>query len=160
MDAPLKELLKLEKLTEKSQGKTPSIENSLDSLLGSLREVKDRINAGSITEDTFVLLAQTVEAKKKELDEKQKEIYNAIARFGKALDKVSMSCYCLNDLRREYDLTRPTFSVQKFTQPLPTYDPLFTSPRAQEALERTIALHFLRTGQLSTAETFIQVRDR
>ncbi|OJA14004.1 hypothetical protein AZE42_07006 [Rhizopogon vesiculosus] len=131
MDAPLKELLKLEKLTEKAQGKTPSIDNSLDSLLQSLREAKDRINAGSITEETYVLLAQTVEAKKKEIDEKQKEIYNGIARFGKALDK-------------------------RFTQPLPTHDPLFTSERAQAALERTIALHFLRTGQFSTAETFIQ----
>lgn len=94
MDAPLKELLKLEKLTEKAQGKTPAIENSLDSLLESLREVKDRIHARSVTEDTFVLLAQTVEAKKKEIDEKQKEIYNVIARFGKALDKVCVFSYC------------------------------------------------------------------
>ncbi|KAJ8587972.1 hypothetical protein M405DRAFT_820476 [Rhizopogon salebrosus TDB-379] len=131
MDGPLKELHKLEKLTENAQGKAPSIENSLDSLLQSLRDVKDRINAGSVTEDTYVLLAQNVEAKKKELDEKQKEIYNGIARFGKALDK-------------------------KFTQPLPAYDPLFTSDHAQAALERTIALHFLRTGQFSIAETFIQ----
>jgi hypothetical protein len=91
MDAPLKELLKLEKLTEKAQGKAPSIENSLDSLLQSLREVKDSINAGSVTEDTYVLLAQAVETKKKEIDEKQKEIYNGIARFGKALDKVRIS---------------------------------------------------------------------
>lgn len=53
-----------------------------------------------------------------------------------------------------------TFSTQRFTQPLPTYAPLFTSDRAQAALERTIALHFLRTGQFSTAETFIQVRNR
>lgn len=47
---------------------------------------------------------------------------------------------------------------QKFTQPLPTYDPLFTSHAAKEALDRTIALHLLRTGQFSTAETFIEVR--
>jgi septation ring formation regulator EzrA len=92
MDGPLKELHKLEKLTENAQGKAPSIENSLDSLLQSLRDVKDRIDAGSVTEDTYVLLAQNVEAKKKELDEKQKEIYNGIARFGKALDKVCMFC--------------------------------------------------------------------
>ncbi|KAG2349405.1 hypothetical protein BDR05DRAFT_922791 [Suillus weaverae] len=131
MDGPLKDLAKLERLTERAKGKTPSIENSLDSLLQSLREVKDRINAGSVTEDTYALLAQTVEAKKKEIDEKQKEIYNGIARLGKALDK-------------------------KFTQPLPTYEPLFASKDALAALERTIALHFLRTGQFSTAEAFIQ----
>lgn len=47
---------------------------------------------------------------------------------------------------------------QKFTQPLPSYDPLFTSYAAKEALDRTIALHLLRTGQFSTAETFIEVR--
>lgn len=92
MDGPLKELSKLERLTERAKGKTPSIENSLDSLLQSLREVKDNINAGSVTEDTYVLLAQTVEAKKKEIDDKQKEIYNGIARLGRALDKVRMFC--------------------------------------------------------------------
>lgn len=47
---------------------------------------------------------------------------------------------------------------QKFQTPLPTYSPLFTSPEANAALERTIALHFLRTGQFKTAETFIEVR--
>lgn len=41
---------------------------------------------------------------------------------------------------------------------MPTYDPLFTSHAAKEALDRTIALHLLRTGQFSTAETFIEVR--
>ncbi|KAH7930830.1 hypothetical protein BV22DRAFT_1027990 [Leucogyrophana mollusca] len=131
MEGPLKELAKLEKLTEKSnKGKAPSIENSLDALLQSLREVKERIEMGTASEDTFALLAQTVDARKKEVDEKQKEVYNAIARLGKALDK-------------------------KFTQSLPSYDPLFASEASRVALERTIALHFLRTGQFATAETFI-----
>lgn len=35
---------------------------------------------------------------------------------------------------------------------------MFTSPEAVSALERTIAAHFLRTGQFETAETFIEVR--
>ncbi|KAF8136310.1 CTLH/CRA C-terminal to lish motif domain-containing protein [Boletus edulis] len=132
MDGPLKELEKLRASTENStKGKIPSAESSLDALLQSLYEVKSRIAAGTVTEDTFALLSQTVDAKKKEIDEKQKEAYNAIARLGKALDK-------------------------RFTQPLPTYDPLFTSHAAKEALDRTIALHFLRTGQFSTAETFIE----
>ncbi|KIJ69459.1 hypothetical protein HYDPIDRAFT_106079 [Hydnomerulius pinastri MD-312] len=132
MDGPMKELAKLRASTERSaKGKNPSVDSSLDSLLQSLHEVKSRIDAGTVTEDTFALLSQTVEAKKKEIDEKQKEVYNAIAKFGKALDK-------------------------KFAQPLPSYDPLYSSDAAREALERTIALHFLRTGQFSTAETFIQ----
>ena len=35
---------------------------------------------------------------------------------------------------------------------------MFSSPEANAALERTIALHFLRTGQFKTAESFIEVR--
>ena len=46
---------------------------------------------------------------------------------------------------------------QKFPTPLPSYPPLFTSPEAADALNRTVALHFLRTGQSSVAETFIEV---
>ena len=53
--------------------------------------------------------------------------------------------------------TIPSVS-QKFTNPLPSYEPLFQSPEAKAALERTIAIHFLRTGQFNTAETFINVR--
>lgn len=89
MDGPMKELEKLRTSTENStKGKIPSVESSLDSLLQSLYEVKSRIEAGTVTQDTFALLSQTVEARKKEIDEKQKEVYNAIARLGKALDKV------------------------------------------------------------------------
>ena len=36
-------------------------------------------------------------------------------------------------------------------------EPLFTSYEAQAALQRTIALHFLRTGQFETAEEFRKV---
>lgn len=49
------------------------------------------------------------------------------------------------------------FVSQKFTNPLPSYEPLFTSPEAKLALERTVAMHFLRTGQFETAETFLSV---
>ena len=47
---------------------------------------------------------------------------------------------------------------QRFPAPLPSYQPMFNSPEAVTALERTIAAHFLRTGQFETAETFIEVR--
>lgn len=50
-----------------------------------------------------------------------------------------------------------TLSVQKFTNSLPSYSPLFTSETSIAELERTIAIHFLRTGQFATAETFLQV---
>lgn len=48
--------------------------------------------------------------------------------------------------------------LQKFTNPVPELEPLFDSPDAQEVLQRTIALHFLRTGQFNIAETFLNVR--
>ena len=46
------------------------------------------------------------------------------------------------------------FVAQKFTNPLPESPPLFVSAEAHAALQRSIALHFLRTGQFETAETF------
>lgn len=134
MDAALKELAKLEKLASSSgssKGKTPSIDDSLDSLLQVLRETKDSIQSGTATPDTFGSLSKKVESTKKDIDERQKEVYSSLARFGKALDK-------------------------RFTAPLPSYQPLFSSPEAVAALERTIAAHFLRTGQFDTAETFIE----
>ncbi|KAF8628314.1 hypothetical protein AX15_003862 [Amanita polypyramis BW_CC] len=39
---------------------------------------------------------------------------------------------------------------------MPTYSNLFSSPECVPALERTIALHFLRTGQFEAAETFLK----
>ncbi|KAI6106414.1 CTLH/CRA C-terminal to lish motif domain-containing protein, partial [Pisolithus croceorrhizus] len=132
MDVPLKELAKLRAVTEgTSKGRNPSIEGSLDSLLQTLHQVKNKIETESRNKDTLVLLAQTIEAKKKEIDEKQKEIYNAIVRLGKALDKT-------------------------FAQPLPSYDPLFMSDDAKASLDAIVAVHFLRTGQFSAAEMFIQ----
>jgi len=135
METALKELEKLEKLASNepstSKGKTPAIQDSLNSLLQTLHVQKKRLEAGIATEAELTTLPRTVEARKKEIDERQKEIYNSLARYGKALDK-------------------------RFTTPLPTYEPLFASKDAQSALEHVIAMHFLRTGRFSTAETFVQ----
>ncbi|KAI0302243.1 RING-type zinc-finger-domain-containing protein [Russula brevipes] len=136
METALKELEKLEKLASNepstSKGKTPAIQDSLNSLLQTLHVQKKRLEAGIAAEAELTTLPRTVEARKKEIDERQKEIYNSLARYGKALDK-------------------------RFTTPLPTYEPLFASKDAQSALEHVIAMHFLRTGRFSTAETFMQV---
>jgi len=96
-----------------------------------LHEARDAIQAGSVSPDVLLQLSQTAEAKKKEVEDRQKEIYSSLSRFGKALDK-------------------------KFTAALPSYPNAFTSPTSVAALERTVALHFLRTGQFETAETFVQ----
>lgn len=93
METALKELEKLQKLVsdEPSTGKSkaPAIQESLNSLLQTLHVQKKRLEAGIATEAELTTLARTVEARKKEIDERQKEIYNSLARYGKALDKVS-----------------------------------------------------------------------
>jgi hypothetical protein len=88
MDGPLKELSKLEKLTSGPLKGKVSISDSLDSLLQSLREAKDAIQPGTVSPDLLLQLSQTVDVKKKEVDERQKEVYNSVSRLGKALDKV------------------------------------------------------------------------
>ncbi|KAF7338338.1 CTLH domain-containing protein [Mycena venus] len=132
MDGPLKELAKLEKLTSASPGKgKATISDSLDSLLQSLRDARAAIQPGPVSPDLLLQLSQAVDIKKKEVDDRQKEIYNSVSRLGKALDK-------------------------KFTAALPSYPEVFTSHTSVTALERTIALHFLRTGQFDTAGIFLQ----
>ncbi|KAK7693618.1 hypothetical protein QCA50_003187 [Cerrena zonata] len=137
MDASLKELAKLEQLAasnagaSSSKGKSVSINDSLEALLYTLREAKERIQAGNASPDTLNDINTKVESTRKDIDERQKEVYNSLARYGKTLDK-------------------------KFTSPLPSYTPLFSSPEATDALNKTIALHFLRTGQSNVAETFIE----
>lgn len=72
-----------------------------------------------------------MEEKKKEIDDRQKEVYNALGKLGKSLDK-------------------------KFPAALPDSEPMFTSPEATAALDRTVASHFIRTGQFSVAATFLE----
>lgn len=88
MDASLKELTKLETLTA-ANGKSPSIIDSLDSLLGSLREAKEEFLAGNCTVEQLNQLTQTIESKKREVEDRQKEVYSALSRLGRTLDRVS-----------------------------------------------------------------------
>ncbi|KAG5646642.1 hypothetical protein DXG03_002632 [Asterophora parasitica] len=129
MEGPLKELAKLEKLTS-TKGKAPSINDSLDALIGSLHALKNQLVDSDADEQAFRELSRTIETRKKDVDERQKGVYSSVSRLGKALDK-------------------------KFTASLPTYPGLFESSQSRDALERIIALHLLRTGQFDTAETFL-----
>lgn len=91
MDAQLKELAKLEKLVSNSssaKGKSPCIQDSLESLLRSLQEAKERIQSGNTSQDTLINLSSKVDSTKKDVEEKQKEIYSSLTRLGKAMDKV------------------------------------------------------------------------
>jgi hypothetical protein len=87
MDASLKELAKLEKLAN-AKDKGPSISSTLDSLLQTLHHVQAAIQTGEPSPESFIALGQAIEAKKKDIDERQKEVYSATSRFGKALDRV------------------------------------------------------------------------
>ncbi|THH07438.1 hypothetical protein EW145_g3381 [Phellinidium pouzarii] len=152
MDGPLKELDKLQTLSsfeDKASSssyasavisavplsgkrkQTTNIADALDGLLAALRDAKERVEAGTASEDDVANVANIVEERKKEVDERQREIHATLGRIGKALDK-------------------------KFTNPVSEMPPLFTSDEAQRALQRTIALHFLRKGQFPTAETFFR----
>ncbi|KAF8894510.1 ubiquitin-protein ligase E3 [Infundibulicybe gibba] len=134
MDGPLKELAKLERVSS-NKGKAPSINSSLDALLHTLQEAKQAITSTQeVDQDTILQIVQAVENTRKEVDERQKEVHSAISRFGKSLDK-------------------------KFPGTLPTYPELFTSRSSVSALERTVALHLLRTGQFDAVETFLEESD-
>jgi hypothetical protein len=90
MEGPLKELAKLDKLTAQSYSRATV--DSLDCLLESLQNAKQLIlEEGMASEDPFLRLVQAVETHKKEVDERQKEIYGSLSRFGKVVDKVSFS---------------------------------------------------------------------
>lgn len=153
MDTALKEVAKLEKLTADGKAKSPPIDQTLDALLSALRAERERIQSGNASPETFEGLVTKVESLKKDLDDRQKEIYNSISRYGRALDKVCP----LHTPSRLIGKSQLRLA-QKFPNALPTFSPLFTSTKASQALDRTVALHFLRTGQFTTAETFIEAR--
>ena len=88
MDAALKELAKLGKLTADGKAKSPPIDQTLDALLATLRAEREGVESGGASPETLEGLATKVESLKKDLDDRQKEIYNSISRYGKALDKV------------------------------------------------------------------------
>jgi len=131
MEGPLKELKKLEQLSSLDEH-GPSTRSSLDSLLQYLQETRDAVaNTGEVNPVHVQGLAQTVASKKKEVEDRQKEIHASMSKLGKAWDK-------------------------RFTTTLPSRLDLFASPPAVRALERTVALHLLRTGQLDIAETLLE----
>jgi len=90
MDAALKELEKLEKLVGNApnkKAKSKSISDALDHVEQLLERAQQQSHAGALSPRDLQTLAQSVEAQKKSVDERQKEIYSAMSRVGKALDK-------------------------------------------------------------------------
>ena len=74
MDAALKELTKLEKLTADGKTKFPPIDHTLDALLATLRAERGRMQSGNASPDAFEGLTMKIESLKKDLDDWQKEI--------------------------------------------------------------------------------------
>ena len=72
------------------KSKTP-IQDLLNSLLQTLHAQKERLEAGLAIEAELTVLARTAEERKKEIDERQNEVFNSLARYGKVLDKVGLS---------------------------------------------------------------------
>ena len=92
MDAALKELDKLDKLASlTSQSKTPSVNDTLDNLLSTLHDLKSQIESGVASPYDVEGINRVVEERKKDLDDRQKEVYASITRLGKGLDKVGRS---------------------------------------------------------------------
>jgi hypothetical protein len=140
MEGVLKEISKLEQLTQwdkPSKGKSPSISTSLDTLLTTLRAARTKVDTDSSSAGpSIVVLPKAVEDCRKEVDQRQKEVYNALAKIGKALDKV-------------------------FTAPLPEmseHAPLFAEKEDVKALEEAIAQHYMRTGHFEIARVLVEVR--
>lgn len=100
-DPILKELDKLEFLFHTAstpprssiKAKSPSIPSSLDALLASLHDAKRQLASGASPGEVGGRLSKVIDEKKKDIDERQKEIYNSLGRIGKTLDKV-----CVKDI--------------------------------------------------------------
>ena len=85
----LKELDKLCSLTApngKATNKSKPIDSTLDDLTSTLAAYKERIAAGENVD--LKQLPTLVEKAKKDVDARQQEVYTALTRYGKALDKV------------------------------------------------------------------------
>jgi hypothetical protein len=94
-DPVLSELERYEALTRfpedtaPSKVKTQSISKSLDVLLNQLYEMKRAAEASELPPSALQELPILVDAQKKEIDERQKEIHVSWTKLGKAVDKVS-----------------------------------------------------------------------
>jgi hypothetical protein len=133
MDGILNEITKLEQLTQwagPSKSKAPSIPTSLDVLLGILYAAREDLSPA-----TLGSLPKATKDCRQDIDQRLKEVYNAISKISKAMDKV-------------------------FTAPVPDLSengPLFAEKEDVRALEEAIAQHYLRTGHFDIARVLVEV---
>ncbi len=119
----------------KAAATSPSVHDSIDRLIAQVEAAKAALSASSSSApNPAVLLAElksSVETTQKSILDRQKEFHAALSKSTKALDK-------------------------KFPIPIDgVADPaLFSSPEAQNALERVVFNHLQRNGDWSTSYKF------
>lgn len=67
---------------------TVGVSDTLDGLLAALRDVKERIEAGTASEADVTNIARIVDERRSDVEDRQKEIHGTLGRIGKTLDKV------------------------------------------------------------------------
>jgi hypothetical protein len=90
LDALLSSVTPLTRQKPSTKSKSKSIADSLDTLLGSLNEIKGHITSQGNLSDAFRAAGTAVDTSKKEIEERQKEVYNSLNRMGRAIEKVCM----------------------------------------------------------------------
>lgn len=75
-------------LPSKEQDKSRPINDSLDSLLSHLHDIKATCDSDLPT-SRLLHLSKLVDSTKKDVVSRQKDIYSSIARLGKNIDKVT-----------------------------------------------------------------------
>lgn len=115
-----------------------TVAESLDDLLGSLETIRSSLSGdSSSTPSPPVVQAETKAAiarSQKAFNDRTKEVYNALAKLGKAYDK------------------KFTTSVEGIADPN-----LFMGDEAQQALEAVVMDHLLRMGEWDAAQQLSQV---
>ena len=97
-DTFLKELDKFQFLFHNAQTpapgsvkvKSPPIPSSLDALLAILKDAKQQLDSGVSPNTLGAQISNAIDGRKKDIDERLKEVYNSLGRIGKTLDKVSV----------------------------------------------------------------------
>lgn len=81
-------LLSASSLSSGKGKQTTSVSDTLDGLLAALRDVKERVEAGTASEADVANLSRIVDEKRSDVEDRQKEVHATLGRIGKALDKV------------------------------------------------------------------------
>lgn len=137
--SPAKRSTKAKSASASGSSSTATVAESLDSLLSTLETMRSSVASSDATPSAPVVAAETkalIAKSQKAIADRQKDVYNALSKLGKAYDK-------------------------KFPVPIDGIaDPaLFMGAEAQRALEAVVLDHMLRMGEWQAAEHLAEVSD-